>query len=62
MRPSAADNWRCSIMKALRWLPVIVGGVLLAKHFGPKMGGMCERMAGMCEQVFEKMPEQFPPK
>jgi hypothetical protein len=42
-------------MKALQWLPVIAGGVLLAKHLGPKMGGMCERM-------FEKMPETFPPK
>ena len=35
-----------------------MGGVLLAKHFGPKMGGMCEGMAGMCEQMFET----FPPK
>ncbi|NIR01076.1 MAG: hypothetical protein GTN78_12895 [Gemmatimonadales bacterium] len=49
-------------MKVLRWLPVIAGGVLLAKHFGPKMGGMCEGMAGMCERVFEKMPDEFPPK
>jgi len=42
-------------MKALRWLPAIAGGVLLAKHFGPKMVHMCER-------VFEKMPDDFPPK
>ncbi len=49
-------------MKALRWLPVIAGGVLLAKHFGPKMGGMCERMAGVCARAFENMPDEFPPK
>jgi hypothetical protein len=42
-------------MKALRWLPLIAGGVLLAKHFGPEMSCMCER-------VFEKMPDEFPPK
>lgn len=42
-------------MKALRWLPVVVGGVLLAKHFGLRMDRVCER-------VFEKMPDEFPPK
>ncbi len=42
-------------MKALRWLPVIAGAVLLAKHFGPEL-----RKA--CAQAFEKMPDEFPPK
>ena len=42
-------------MKALGWLPLIAGAVLAAYHFGPKMGCVCER-------VFEKMPDTFPPK
>lgn len=42
-------------MKALRWLPVIAGAVLLAKHFGPEL-----RKA--LAQAFEKMPDTFPPK
>ena len=42
-------------MKALRWLPVIAGAVLLAKHFSPELRKACERM-------FEKMPDEFPPK
>lgn len=42
-------------MTSLRWLPVIVVGVLLVRRFGPEMGKVCERM-------FEKMPDEFPPK
>ncbi|UCH35857.1 MAG: hypothetical protein JSV65_05750 [Armatimonadota bacterium] len=42
-------------MKGLRWLPVIAGAILAAHHFGPKMGSVCER-------VFDKMPDNFPPK
>ncbi len=49
-------------MKALRWLPVIAGAALAAHYLAPKMGDMCERMSGMCERVFEKLPDTFPPK
>ena len=42
-------------MKVVRWLPVIAGVVLLVRRFGPEMGKVCER-------VFEKMPDDFPPK
>jgi len=42
-------------MKALRWLPVIAGAVVLAKHFGPELRRACGR-------VFEKLPDEFPPK
>ena len=42
-------------MTSLRWLPVIVVGVLLVRRFGPEMGKVCQRM-------FEKMPDEFPPK
>lgn len=42
-------------MKVLRWLPVVAGGVLLAKHFGVKMD--C-----VCETLLEKLPDRFPPK
>ena len=42
-------------MTSLRWLPVIVVGVLLVRRFGPEMGKVCERM-------FERMPDEFPPK
>ena len=49
-------------MKALHWLPVVVGGVLLAKHFGVKMDCVCEGMTGLCERALDKMPDKFPPK
>lgn len=42
-------------MKALRWLPVIAGVALLVRRFGPEMGKVCEH-------IFEKMPDEFPPK
>jgi len=42
-------------VKLLRWLPVVAGAVLLIRRFGPEMGGICER-------VFENMPDDFPPK
>ncbi len=42
-------------MKLLRGLFFIAGVVLAARQFGVKMGDVCER-------VFEKMPDDFPPK
>ena len=42
-------------MRVVRWLPVIAGVVLLVRRFGPEMGKVCER-------VFEKIPDDFPPK
>jgi hypothetical protein len=42
-------------MKSLCWLPVIVVGALLVRRFHPEMGKVCQRM-------FEKMPDEFPPK
>ena len=42
-------------MKALRWLPVIAGAALLVRRFGPEMGCVCKR-------IFEKMPDDLPPK
>ena len=42
-------------MKALGWLPVIAGVVLLVHRFAPEMGKACEH-------VFDRMPDQFPPK
>ncbi|UCC69001.1 MAG: hypothetical protein JSV79_03520 [Armatimonadota bacterium] len=42
-------------MKVLRWLPVVAGAVLLVRRFGPEMGEVCG-----C--IFDKMPDEFPPK
>ncbi len=42
-------------MKVLRWLPVVAGVAFLVRRFGPEMGCVCER-------IFEKMPDDFPPK
>jgi len=42
-------------MKALGWLPVIAGAAFLVHRFAPEMGKACEH-------VFDKMPDEFPPK
>lgn len=42
-------------MRLLCWLPVIAGAAFALRRFGPEMGKVCERM-------FDKMPDDFPPK
>lgn len=42
-------------MKLIYVVPLVVGAALLVRRFGPEMGEVCER-------VFDKMPDCFPPK
>ncbi len=42
-------------MKALSWLPLIAGLAVLVHRFAPEMGKACEH-------VFDRMPDDFPPK
>jgi hypothetical protein len=43
------------MMKLLRVLPLVAGAALLVHRFGPEMGKVCE-----C--IFDKLPDDFPPK
>jgi hypothetical protein len=42
-------------MKLLCVVPLVLGAALLVHRFGPEMGHVCER-------VFDRMPDSFPPK
>jgi hypothetical protein len=42
-------------VRLLSIVPVVAGAALLARHFSPGAGRVCER-------IFERMPEDFPPK
>ena len=43
-------------MRRIYWLPLIAGGLLVARRFAPKMEDV------NWEKKFAEMPEDFPPK